>query len=115
MELTYEDLEDGVRAIHLKGRLDMEGADAIDLKLTSLAAVQQGYVVIDLELVEFLASIGVSVIVRTARALSSRGGRLVLLSPKPNIADVLTRTRIDEIIPVYYDFATARAAALSQS
>jgi anti-anti-sigma factor len=114
MELTYEDLEDGVRAIRLKGRLDLEGADAIDLKLTSLAAVRQGSVVLDLALVEFLASIGVSVIVRTAKALSSRGGRLVLLSPRPNIADVLTRTQIDQIIPVFYDLAAARAAALAQ-
>jgi anti-anti-sigma factor len=115
MELMYEDLEDGVRAIRLKGRLDLEGADAIDLKLTSLAAVRQGSVVLDLALVEFLASIGVSVIVRTAKALSSRGGRLVLLSPRPNIADVLTRTQIDQIIPVFYDLAAARAAALAQS
>lgn len=113
MELTFEDLEDGVRTIRLAGRLDMEGADAIDLKLTSLAAVRQGYVVLDLTLVEFLASIGVSVILRTARALSSRGGRLVLLGPRPNIADVLNRTQIDQIIPVFHDLAAARAAALA--
>ncbi len=113
MELTFEDFEDGVREIHLAGRLDMEGADAIDLRLTSLAAVQRGFVVLDLALVEFLASIGVSVILRTARALSSRGGRLVLLSPRPGVADVLNRTQIDRIIPVFHDLATARAAALA--
>jgi hypothetical protein len=46
MELTYEDLEDGIRAIRLKGRLDLEGADAIDLKLTSLVAVRKGFVIL---------------------------------------------------------------------
>jgi len=110
MDLTYEDLEDGVRLIRLTGRLDMEGADAIDLKLTSLAAVQKGYVVLDLGSVEFLASIGVSVIVRTARAQSARQGRLVLLSPKPNVQDVLVRTQIDRMIPVFHDLGTAREA-----
>jgi len=110
MDLSYEDLEDGVRLIRLRGRLDMEGADAIDLKLTSLAAVQKGYVVLDLALVEFLASIGVSVIVRVARAVSSREGRLVLLSPRPNVADVLMRTQIDQIIPVCGDLASAKSA-----
>lgn len=114
MELTYEDLEDGIRAIRLKGRLDLEGTDAIDLKLTSLAAVRKGFVILDLALVEFLASIGVSVIVRTARALASREGRLVLLSPQPNVADVLMRTQIDQIIPVFQDFASARLAVLAQ-
>jgi anti-anti-sigma factor len=113
MELTYEDLEDGVRAIRLKRRLDLQGTDAIDLKLTGLAATQRSFVVLDLALVEFLASIGVSVIVRTARTLSSRGGRLVLLSPKPNVADVLIRTQIDQIIPVFDDLAKARAAVLA--
>lgn len=113
MELTFEDLEDGVRAIRLTGRLDLEGADEIDLKLTSLAAARQAFVVLDLALVEFLASIGVSVILRTARAAASRDGRLVLLSPRPNVADVLARTQIDRIIPVYRDFASARSAALS--
>jgi len=110
VDLTYEDHEDGVRTIRLNGRLDMEGADAIDLKLTSLAAVRKGFVVLDLASVEFLASIGVSVIVRTARALSSREGRLVLLSPRPNVADVLARTQIDQIVPVYHDPDEARAA-----
>jgi anti-anti-sigma factor len=110
MDLTYEDLPDGVRLIRLRGRLDMEGADAIDLKLTSLAAVQKGYVVLDLALVEFLASIGVSIIVRTARAQSSREGRLVLLSPRPNVEDVLVRTQIDRMIPVFHDLGAAREA-----
>jgi hypothetical protein len=39
----------------------------------------------------------------------------VLLSPRPNIADVLTRTQIDQIIPVFHDFAVARAAVLASS
>ena len=32
MELTYADLENGVRKIDLKGRFDIEGATAIDLR-----------------------------------------------------------------------------------
>ncbi|HEY7513314.1 MAG TPA: STAS domain-containing protein [Thermoanaerobaculia bacterium] len=112
MQLEHTDLEDGVRMIRLKGRLDLEGSDAVDLKLTSLAAVKKGSVIVDLAEVEFLSSIGVSVIVRVARALSAKEGRLVLLSPRPNVADVLARTQIDQIIPVFGDFASARTAVL---
>ena len=61
--------------------MDLEGAEAADLKLTSLAAVKKGFVIVDLDKVEFMSSIGVSVIVRVARALTSREGRLVLLKP----------------------------------
>ena len=110
MLVEHDDLEDGVRMIRLKGRLDLEGAEAADLKLTSLAAVRQGYVIVDLDGVEFLSSIGLSVIVRVARALTSRQGRLVLLSPRPNVADVLARTQIDQLIPVFTDLTAARTA-----
>jgi anti-anti-sigma factor len=113
MQIEHDDLEDGVRMIRLKGRLDLEGAEAVDLKLTSLAAVRKGYVIVDLDAVEFMSSIGLSVIVRVARALSAREGRLVLLHPRPNVADVLTRTQIDQVIPVCLDLDAARTAVLA--
>jgi anti-anti-sigma factor len=113
MQIEHDDLEDGVRMIRLKGRLDLEGAEAVDLKLTSLAAVRKGYVIVDLEAVEFMSSIGLSVIVRVARALSAREGKLVLLQPRPNVADVLVRTQIDQVIPVCTDLDTARTTVLA--
>jgi anti-sigma B factor antagonist len=113
MQVEHDDLEDGIRMIRLIGRLDLEGAEAADLKLTSLAAVKKGFVIVDLDKVEFMSSIGVSVIVRVARALMSREGRLVLLKPQPNVADVLMRTQIDQVIPVCGDLASARTAVLA--
>ena len=62
-----------------------------------------------------MSSIGVSMIVRVARAVTSRQGRLVLLSPRPNVADVLARTQIDQLIPVFGDLAAARTAVLDPS
>lgn len=110
MLVEHDDLEDGVRMIRLKGRLDLEGAEAADLKLTSLAAVRQGWVIVDLDGVEFMSSIGVSIIVRVARAVTSRQGKLVLLKPQPNVADVLARTQIDQLIPVFSDREAALVA-----
>jgi anti-sigma B factor antagonist len=113
MVVEYEDLEDGVRMIRLRGRLDLEGAEAADLKLTSLAATKRNFVIVDLDGVEFMSSIGISVIVRVARALTSRQGRLVLLKPRPNVLDVLVRTQIDQIIPVFSELGQARVAVLA--
>ena len=48
MLVEHDDLEDGVRMIRLKGRLDLEGAEAADLKLTSLAATTKNFVIVDL-------------------------------------------------------------------
>ncbi len=113
MELTYEDLEDGVRRIGLAGRMDVEGAREVDLKLTTLTASRQAFVIIDLSLVDFLSSIGLGTIVRSAKAQMSRQGKVVLLSPQPHVAKVLEMTQVDRIVPVVYDFDEARRAVLS--
>lgn len=115
MQLAHDDLEDGVRMIRLNGRLDLEGSEAVDLKLTSLCGTRKGFVIVDMSGVEFMSSIGVSVVVRVARACSARQGRLVLLSPRANVRDVLVRTSIDQIIPIYADLPTARAGVMASA
>ena len=115
MELTFADLENGVRKIDLKGRLDIEGATAIDLKFTSLAATQRAFLVIDLTLVDFIASLGVATLVRSAKAAKLRKGNLVLFNPQPNVAKVLAATRVDQVVPVYGNLDEACAFVLSDA
>ena len=74
MELISTDLPDGIRKIDLTGRLDLEGADAIDLKLTVLVSTQRTFAIVDLGQVEFLASIGIATLVRNEKpCVSARG------------------------------------------
>ena len=49
-------------------------------------------------------------LVRSAKAQLSRHGKVVLLSPQPNVAKVLDMTQVDRILPVFYDFEQARRA-----
>jgi len=112
LELTYEDLESGIRRIRLAGRMDVDGARDIDLKFTTLTAAKQAFVIIDLALVDFLSSLGLGTLVRSAKAQMSRQGKVVLLSPQPHVAKVLETTQVDQIVPVLYDFEEAcRAVA----
>jgi anti-anti-sigma factor len=110
MELTYEDFDDGVRRVRLAGRMDVEGSREIDLKFTSLTATRQAFVIVDLSLVDFLSSLGLGTLVRSAKAQMSRQGKLVLLSPQAHVAKVLETTHVDEILPVLYDLEEARRA-----
>ena len=109
MELISTDLPDGIRKIDLTGRLDLEGADAIDLKLTVLVSTQRTFAIVDLAAVEFLASIGIATLIRNAKAVRQRQGNMVLLNPKPSVAKVLSSTRIDQMIRVCYSLDDARA------
>jgi anti-sigma B factor antagonist len=111
MELTYDDFPDGVRTIKLRGRMDLEGAAAIDLKFTSLTATHRAFVVVDLSDVEFMASLGLATLVRNAKAARLREGNLVLLNPRPSVRQVLASTRIDQVLLIYSDLDEARLAA----
>ena len=115
MELTYADLENGVRKIDLKGRLDIEGANHIDLKFTALATAQRAFLVIDLTLVDFIASLGIATLVRSAKAAKLRKGSLVLLNPQPNVAKVLAATRVDQVVPVCTSLDEAVALVLADA
>jgi anti-sigma B factor antagonist len=119
MELTFEDLDDGVRRINLRGRMDMEGTQEIDLKFTTLAASRQGWIVVDLSGVDFMSSLGLGTLVRSAAAQVLRKGKLVLLSPQSNVEKVLETTRVNEVVSVFHDFGAAhhavREAALASA
>lgn len=113
MELTITQLDNGTRKIDLAGRLDLEGAQAIDLKFTVLTASERTFSVIDLSGVEFMASMGIATLVRNAKAARLREGNMVLLNPQANVAKVLTAMGIDRLIPICYSLADACTLVLT--
>ena len=114
MDLTYDD-RDGIRIIALKGRMDLEGAAAIDLRFTTLTATERPFVIVDLSEVDFMASMGLATLVRAAKAARLREGKMVLLNPKTAVREVLAATRIDQVLPVYVDLDEARLAVRTAS
>ena len=109
MKITQEDLPGGITRIALDGRLDIEGAAAVDLKLNAIAASASA-VLMDLQLVSFLASIGLRSLVIPARTIKSRGGRVVLFGPNEMVERVLKTSGIDTVIPLHRELETALAA-----
>lgn len=109
-ELSVDTAPDGVVTLALGGRLDIEGAQAVELRIAGHTAVNDGAFILDLSGVSFLASIGIRTLLATAKAVRSRGGRLVLLGPDPNVSQTLRVAGIDRLIPMFDDAAAARAA-----
>jgi anti-anti-sigma factor len=109
MQLTVEDLEGGVTRVILDGRLDIAGTGTIDLRFNTIAGSRRSLVV-DLSRVSFLASMGIRLLLTGAKAVQSKGGKMVLLSPGPEVEKALTMAGIDTVIPIYRDDAGAAAA-----
>ena len=57
MQISTQELADGITKVDLDGRLDIAGAQAVDLKMNIIAGSAKK-LLIDLEKVSFLGSMG---------------------------------------------------------
>ncbi len=114
MELQYSDLQNDIRSIKLIGTLDIVGVGDIETKFTGYCAGEAPRVLVDLSDVDYLASIGIRLFTITAKSISSRGGRMVLLHPVPEVKHILEVTGIPVIIPVLDGFESAETLLLMQ-
>jgi anti-anti-sigma factor len=102
-------MDGGITRVLLDGRLDIQGAAAVDLRMNVLAGSSK-FLLIDLSNVSFLGSMGLRSIVIPAQAVNRRGGKVALFNPVPMVEEVLKASNIDQIIPIFHDLDSAVAA-----
>lgn len=108
MEMKQEDLDGGIHKVTLAGSLDIAGANEIDLPFSVLAG-KHDRVLVDISGVTFLASMGVRVLVKAAKAQAGRGGKMVLLNPPDAARRVLESIGVDAIVPIASSESEAQA------
>jgi anti-anti-sigma factor len=106
MELSTQEMEGGITRVELDGRLDIAGAAAVDMKMNLIAGSAKK-LLIDLQKLSFLGSMGLRSIVLPARAVLSKGGKVVLFAPTEMVESVLKASNIDTLLPVRHDLASA--------
>lgn len=111
MKFEVVDLEGGITKVTLAGRLDIDGAAAVERELNATAA-RNDRVVVDLSQVTFLASLGIRALVTGAKATAANGGKLLLLNPQPNVEKVLRTTNVDKVMPIVRDLEEVAAVFL---
>jgi len=109
MKMEQLVLPGNILRVKLTGPLDITGASKIDMPFCVIAGSQTN-VVVDLSGVSFLASIGIRVLIMTARTLGGKAGRLVVYSPSEEAIRKLRETGIDDIIPITATETAAIAA-----
>ena len=112
MELQFSAMQNGIRILKLIGKLDIFGTGEIETKFSGYCAGEKPLVVVDLAEVEFLASIGIRLLTLTAKSIVSRGGKMVIINPIPEVENVLEVTGIPAMIPIYSHFESAEAVLL---
>ncbi len=106
MAISTEDVNSGITRVIVGGRLDIDGAAALDVQMNVIAAGQKA-VLVDLRGVSYLGSMGLRSLVAPARAIKSRGGKMVLLGPNEFVGKVLKASGVDALIPVHYEMQSA--------
>jgi anti-anti-sigma factor len=101
-------MDGDITRVLLDGRLDIEGAAAIDLRMNVLAGSAK-FLLIDLRNLSFLGSMGLRSIVVPAQAVRRRGGKVALFAPVPLVEEVIKASNIDQVIPVFHELETAVA------
>lgn len=109
MAFSTEELSGGVTKVILDGRLDIEGAAAVDLRMNVIAGSKKA-VLVDLQQVSFLGSMGLRALVAPARAIKSRGGKIVLFGPNEMVEKVLKTSGVDTLAPIHHELQSALAA-----
>ena len=109
MPIAIVDLPGNVTKVVLSGRIDIAGAQEIDMPMSIVAGSKRA-VVIDLSAVDFMASMGLRHLVVCAKSIASKRGKVVLLAPRPSVEEVIRVSGIDSLIPIHGDEASAVAA-----
>jgi anti-anti-sigma factor len=81
--------------------VDAESAPDLRARLEELARERPDVIVVDLALVEFLDSSGLSALVTGLKALRGGGGELRLSAPRPQALTALRLTLLDRVFAIY--------------
>ena len=73
MEISKQELDGGIVKLTLNGDLDVDGSATADAQISSFIE-KFDRIIVDLKNVDFLASAGIRVLVKSAKALAAKGG-----------------------------------------
>jgi anti-anti-sigma factor len=101
MRLQYSDIDSDTRLIKLSGTLDFYGVQDVEVEFVRLCVGENICVLVDLSKVNYISSIGIPLLVNSAKSIARQGGKMALLHPQKAVENVLELTGIPLVIPIY--------------
>lgn len=110
-EIGREELDEGIRAIVVRGELDMSTAPGLEVELEQAVAEPAGSIILDLTDCEFIDSTGIALIVNAWQKLKEGDdGGLVLCCGNHQVRRLLRLTGVESSISLHEE----RDAALAE-
>lgn len=113
-EAAVEDLEDGLRAVSIRGELDLESTASLERMIDRIAAAPPTGLLVDLRECEFIDSTGIALIVNTWKRFDGGNGScpVAICAPGVQVRRVIEITGLTDRIPVYAGREEAREALI---
>lgn len=102
--------ESGVTKAELAGRLDTANVNELEHHFTTGIMPKAQNTIVDLSKVSFIASLGIRMLLTTARGLAGRGAKFVMYGANPAVMEIFETTALSDIIPIL----TTEAEALAE-
>lgn len=110
MDLDITPLGDRLVKVVLNGRLDTQGVDRVETRFISAIVPGANNAVVDLSQVSFVASMGIRMLVATARNLKVRQAKLALYGAQEAVSEVFEAAALHKIIAICATEADALTA-----
>ena len=107
MLLQTIERSDGITQVELIGRLDVSGLHEVDIKFHGATAARPHPAIVDLSGLEFIASLGMGMLISCAQSLRRKGHPMVLVGAHDDVDTALRRAGIDQAIPMAADLDEA--------
>jgi len=99
MDMQFSDVGGVTKAV-LGGRLDSLSVGSVETNFIANIVPKEQPAVVDLTGVSFIASLGIRMLLGTARALDRYGAKLALYGANDEVMEIIETTALTEIIPV---------------
>ena len=103
MQLEATERTDGITQVGLIGRLDVSGLHGVDMKFHAATAARSQPAVVDLSGLEYIASLGMGMLISCAQSLKRKGHAMVLVGAYGDVDTAQRRAGIDQAIPMAAD------------
>lgn len=85
--------------VEIAGSIDSGTSPELNDSLNeSLKGVEK--LILDFEKVNYISSAGLRVLLATFKALSAKGGQMIIRKPNQNVVDIFTMTGFDNILTI---------------
>lgn len=114
MEMQVNDVDGNFTQVVLIGRLDTPGVGRIETRFLAAVVPCGKPAIVDLSQVDFIASLGLRMLLSAARSLARKELKLALYAPQDLVNQVFEGVSLHEIVPVRPDETSAIAAVRPQ-